>query len=119
MSYNKIILYGNICRDIELKDINGLALAKFAIATNHKRKESKETCFFDVDYWGNGAKNVAQYCSKGSPVIIEGRVKQESWQTPEGKRSKHIVVADAVVFMDKKYNNPENDVEQLLSQDLF
>lgn len=110
MSYNKIILYGNICRDIELKDINGIALAKFAIATNHHTKKGKEACFMDVEYWGAGAKNVSQYCAKGSPVLIEGRVKQEQWTTPDGQnRSKHVVVAESVVFMGRKESNDLRD----------
>jgi single-strand DNA-binding protein len=106
MSYNKIILYGNICRDIELKDINGVGLAKFAIATNHKTKKGTDTCFLDVEVWGLMAKNVAQYCSKGSPILVEGRLKQETWSAQDGSnRSKHVVVAETVQFMGRKQDN--------------
>lgn len=95
-SYNKVILLGNLTRDPEMKYLpNGNAVTNFGLAmsdkyTDRESGEQRETvCFVDVEAWGRQGEIVNEYLSKGSPVFLEGTLKFDSWETPEGeKRSK-------------------------------
>ncbi len=95
-SYNRVILLGNLTRDPEMKYLpSGSAVTNFGLAmsekyTDRESGDLKETvCFVDVEAWGRQAEVANEYLSKGSPVFIEGSLKFDSWETPEGeKRSK-------------------------------
>lgn len=107
--YNKITLVGYFTRDVELRhSANGASIGKVGIATNHvyKRQDgskAEETCFVDVDLFGRTAEIASQYLHKGSKVLIEGRLRLDSWSDQHGnKRSKHVVVADSLVMLDSK-----------------
>ncbi|BCD61944.1 MULTISPECIES: single-stranded DNA-binding protein [Nitratiruptor] len=99
--YNKVILVGNLTRDIELKYTGtGMAIAKTAIATNRRFKtqageQKEEVCFIDITLFGRAAEIANQYLSKGSKVLVEGRLIFEQWTDQSGnKRSKHSVAVD-------------------------
>ncbi len=99
--YNKVILLGNLTRDIELKYTNsGMAIAKTAIATNRRFKtqsgeQKEEVCFIDITLFGRAAEIANQYLNKGSRVLVEGRLVYEQWVDASGnKRSKHSVAVD-------------------------
>ena len=85
MSFNKIIIVGNLGRDPDLRYTpQGVAVCSFSMATNEKRKdksgESQDiTTWFKVTLWRNQAENAAKYLTKGSPVYIEGRLHIEEW----------------------------------------
>ncbi len=104
-SYNRVILMGNLTRDPELRYTpNGTAVANFAIAVNRRFKTEdevrEEVDFFDIVVWGKQAENCSEYLSKGRPVLLEGRLQQNRWETSEGqKRSKVEVVANTVQFL--------------------
>lgn len=106
MSYNRIILQGNLTRDIEIRHINGnTAVGGFGIATNRKYKtaageQREDVCFVDCKAWGKTAEIMCQYLSRGSSVLIEGRLELETWDDKNGggKRSKHVVVVDNFTF---------------------
>jgi len=106
-SYNRIIMMGNLTRDPELKQLtSGQSVCRFSLASNRqfKNKQSgtmvQEVCFVDIDVWGPQADVCKQYLSKGRPVLVEGRLKLDSWQDAEGnRRSKHSIVADRVTFL--------------------
>ncbi len=106
-SFNKVILVGNLTRDPELKYTpKGTAIAKIGLAVNHKwRSEAgelkEEVTFIDVEVWGKTAENVSQYMRKGSPILIEGRLKLDSWEDKQSgqKRSKLFVVGETVQFL--------------------
>lgn len=105
-SYNRVVMIGNLTRDPELKQIpTGQNLCRLGLAVNRQYKSRQgtavqEVCFVDVDVWGPQADSCAQYLKKGRPVLIEGRLKYDSWQDPQGAtRSKHTIVADRVVFL--------------------
>ncbi len=106
-SFNRIILIGNLTRDPEYKQLpSGQAVCRLGLASNRqfRNKQSgdmvQEVCYIDVDVWGAQAENCRQYLSKGRPVLVEGRIKYDSWQDQEGKtKSKHSIVADSVVFL--------------------
>ena len=103
-SGNTITLVGNCTRDPELRFTpSGQARAQFGIAVN-RRWQNRQTneweeqvSFFDVVCWQQMAENVAETITKGTRVVVTGRLDQRSWETQEGdKRSKVEVVADEV-----------------------
>ncbi len=104
-TFNKIILVGHLSRDPELRYTpTGTAMATFGLATNHRSKSGEtwheEVCFLDVVIFGRQAEPVGDYLHKGSQALIEGRLRQRTWETPDGqKRHKHEVVADRVHFL--------------------
>ena len=85
MSFNKIILIGNLGRDPELRYTpQGVAVCSFSMATNEKRRDKSGelqdlTTWFKVTLWRQQAENAAKYLTKGSPVYIEGRLRIEEW----------------------------------------
>ncbi|MCZ6161981.1 single-stranded DNA-binding protein [Campylobacter ureolyticus] len=98
--FNKVILVGNLTRDIELRYLNtGSAIGKTAIATNRKYTlngvKKEEICFIDLTFWGKSAEIANQYLKKGSQVLIEGRLMFETWQGNDGKTySKHSITVE-------------------------
>ena len=105
-SYNKIILMGNLTRDPQLSyTANNLAVAEFGLAVNHKRRGpdgqmKDEPMFIDCKVFDKRAETFSQYMTKGKPVLIEGRLQFQQWQTPEGqKRSKHSIIVENFQFV--------------------
>lgn len=93
----RISLVGNLTKNPELTFTNkGTALCKATVADNYKsnREAEPEVSFIDVTLWGTLAENFANTFAKGSRVFVEGRLKQESWETDGQKRSKLVVIAD-------------------------
>lgn len=92
MSFNKLILVGNLGRDPELRYTpQGTPVCSFTLATNEKRKdragESQDvTTWFRVTLWGRQAETASQYLSKGRPVYVEGRLRVEEWTDKDGKQ---------------------------------
>src|SRR6185436_13482480 len=115
-SFNRVILVGNLTRDPELRYTpKGTAIAKIGLAVNHKwRSESgelkEEVTFVDVEVWSKTAENVGQYMRKGSPILIEGRLKLDTWDDKQTgqKRSKLLVVGETVQFLSSG-NRPAAD----------
>jgi single-strand DNA-binding protein len=110
--YNKVIVVGNLTRDIELRYMpNGSALAKSAIATSHRYKsqtgeQKEEVCFLDFNMFGRSAEIANQYLKKGSKVLLEGRLVLEQWTAQDGtNRSKHALRVDTMKMLDTKSNN--------------
>jgi len=90
MSFNKIIIVGNLGRDPELRYTpQGNAVCNFSMATNEKRRDKAGelqdiTTWFRVTLWGRQAENASKYLQKGSPVYIEGRLKLDEWTDRDG-----------------------------------
>jgi len=108
-SFNRVILLGNLTRDVEVKYLqSGMAVAEVGLAVNDRRKDSKtnqwieETTFVDVTFWGRTAEIAAEYLSKGSPVLVEGRLKLDQWETEGQKRSKLRVVCERMQMVGSK-----------------
>lgn len=107
-SYNKVLLMGNLTRDIELRHTSGnQAVANIGLAVNRRYRTSQgedreETTFVDCEAWGRTAEVMAQYLTKGKPVFIEGRLKLDTWQDKSDgtNRSKLRVVVDGFQFID-------------------
>jgi single-strand DNA-binding protein len=120
--FNKIILVGNLTRDIELRySQGGMGIAKTAIATSRKftsnGEKKEEVCFVDITFFGRSAEVANQYLRKGSKILVEGRLNFEQWVDQNGqKRSKHSVTAETMQMLDSKgdnqggggYNAPSN-----------
>ena len=104
-SFNRVILLGNLTRDIELKyTANQTAVTDIGLAVNDRRKTANgewvdETTFVDVTLWGRTAEIAGQYLSKGSPVLIEGRLKLDTWESEGQKRSKLRVVGERLQLL--------------------
>lgn len=105
-SFNRVILLGNVTRDLELRYTpSGTAVTDLGLAVNDRRKNTagewvEEVTFVDVTLWGRTAEVASEYLSKGSPVLIEGRLKLDSWETNDGqKRSKLKVVGDRMQLL--------------------
>lgn len=107
-SYNRIVLIGNLTRDPEHKQVGvGQAVCRLGLAINRqfKNKQSgnmtQEVCYIDVDVWGVQAESCRQYLQKGRAVLVEGRIKYDSWKDEQSgqTRSKHSVVADRIEFL--------------------
>lgn len=92
MSFNKLILVGNLGRDPELRYTpQGTPVCSFTLATNEKRKDragetQDVTTWFRVTLWGRQAETASQYLSKGRPVYVEGRLRVEEWTDKDGKQ---------------------------------
>ena len=99
-SYNRVILMGNLTRDIQLRYTPaGTPVTEVGLAVNDRRKGSNgewidETTFVEVTFWGRTAEVAAEYLSKGSPVFVEGRLKLDTWEKEGQKHSKLRVVCD-------------------------
>ena len=109
-SFNKVVLVGNLTRDPELRYTpKGTAIAKIGLAvnrvwTNDAGEKKEEVTFVDVDVFGRTAENVGQYLQKGSPILIEGRLKLDQWddKTTGQKKQRLGVVAESVQFLGNK-----------------
>jgi single-strand DNA-binding protein len=106
-SFNRVILMGNLTRDPELRYTpKGTAIAKIGLAVNRQwRTESGETkeevTFVDVDSFGRQAETIAQYMKKGSPILVEGRLRLDQWDDKQTgqKRSRLGVVLENFKFV--------------------
>ena len=103
VSYNRVILAGNLTRDPELRFTNdGIPVCSFGLAVNQRRRGGEETPhFFDISAWRELGETVANFKKKGDPVLVEGRLQFRSWEDRESgqKRSKVDVVAHSVQFL--------------------
>ena len=105
--FNKVILAGNLTRDPELRYTpSGTAIAKFGLAINRKWKDQNgelrdETTFVDVDAFGKQAELIGQYMKKGSPLLVEGRLRLDQWEDKQTqqKRSRLGVVLEGMTFL--------------------
>ncbi len=105
-NFNKVILLGNLTRDPQLSYTpNQTAVVEFGLATNRKWKgqdgnSREETCFVDCNAFGRMAENINKYCSKGRPLLVDGRLTFSSWEAQDGsKRSKLRVTVENFQFI--------------------
>ncbi len=101
VSFNRVVLAGNLTRDPELRFTNdGIPVCSFGLAVNRVRARSEEVDFFDISAWRELGETIANYKKKGDPILLEGRLQYRTWEAQDGsKRSKVDVVADNVQFL--------------------
>ena len=122
--FNKVILVGNLTRDIELRYTpDGLAVAKVGLATNRvytdptTKEKKQEVMFIDVVIFGRAAETSHQYLRKGSQVLVEGRLSLNQWIDNSGqKRSKHEVIVETIKFLGGRDNNNSQPTQQSQTQ---
>jgi single-strand DNA-binding protein len=104
-SFNRVILVGNLTRDPELRYIpSGTAVTEVGLAVNDRRKSASgewidETTFIDVTLWGRTAEIASEYLNKGSSVLIEGRLKLDTWEKDGKKNSKLRVIGEKMQML--------------------
>lgn len=117
MNYNRVILIGRLTRDPEVRTFaNGGKVAKFGFAASPTRKKNQQTgqwedepMFIEVDVFNRGengtlANVVEQFCKKGTPICLEGKLHLDTWddKTTGQKRQKHKIVADTITLLESK-----------------
>ena len=116
--YNKVVLVGNLTRDVEVRySQGGSAIGKVGIATSRKFKSQmgdmkEEVMFIDLTFFGRTAEIANQYLRKGSKVLVDGRLVLEQWTAQDGsKRSKHSVTVENLQMLDSKADsqNPNHN----------
>ena len=105
MDLNKVLLVGRVVRDIDLRMIpSGQSVASFSIATNRvwtdkAGQKQEQTEYHNIVVWGRQAELCNQYLTKGSTVLVEGRLQTRSWDSPQGeKKYRTEVVSERIQF---------------------
>ena len=103
-NFNRVILAGNLTKDPELRfveiDGDGVPVCSFGLAVNRVRSRNEEVDFFDISAWRELGETIANYKTKGDPILVEGRLQYRTWEAQDGsKRSKVDVVADNIQFL--------------------
>ena len=116
--YNKIVMVGNLTRDLELRySQSGMAIGNTAIATSRKftknNEKCEEVCFVDITFFARSAEIANQYLRKGSKILVEGRLNFDQWVDQNGqKRSKHSVVVETMQMLDTKGDGQQQQQPQ-------
>ncbi len=121
VSFNKVILLGNLTKDPELRyNPSGKAVASLSIAVNKRPRPGEDpkdaVSYFDVVVWDKQAETCSSYLSKGSGVLVEGRLQQRRWEQDGQKRSKVEIVASNIQFMPKKQAGSEPEAEDIMDE---
>lgn len=126
MSFNKIIVVGNLGKDPNLRYTpQGNAVCDFSLATNEKRKDKSGnlqdvTTWFRITLFGKQAENASRYLVKGAPVYIEGRLKLEEWTDKDGKiRHTLEVVASDMQFIGGRQEAVGDDTVGMPQQESY
>jgi len=103
-SFNRVILLGNLTRNVEVRFTpQGTAVTDVGLAVNERVKRQdqwvEEATFVDITLWGRTAEIAGEYLSKGSPVLIEGRLKLDTWEQDGQKKSKLKVVGERLQML--------------------
>lgn len=104
-SFNKVILMGNLTRDIDTINAGGTTIAKFGLAVNESYKNKMgekvdNTCFVDCDAFGKTAEMITKYFQKGDPILIDGSLQLDQWNDKDGnKRAKHKIKVNGFSFV--------------------
>ena len=104
--FNRVVMVGRLTRDPEVKQtksgrsVTDLSIAATEAYKNKDGEQAERTCFIDVAAWGKLAETCGEYLKKGSPILVEGRLKLDRWEAADGqKRSKHRLTADRIQFL--------------------
>ncbi|MCC6573888.1 MAG: single-stranded DNA-binding protein [Planctomycetes bacterium] len=115
ITLNKVFLVGNLARDPDLRHTpSGTPVTEFRLAVSDSYTTSAgdkhdRTCFIDVVCWRKLAESCSEYLKKGSPVFVEGRLEQDTWETHDGqKRSRIRVVAYSVQFIRREVERSQS-----------
>lgn len=125
-SFNKVILLGRLTRNPELRiSSKGISICNFGIAISRKyrlqdKTEREEVSFIDINCFGKQAEIISKFFHKGNPILLEGYLKLEQWESQNGdKRSKLVVILETFQFIEKLSNieKKEDIDDNMLSSD--
>ena len=114
-NFNRVIVAGNLTRDVELKYTKeGTTVTDIGLAINERRKTKDgeyvdETTFVDITLWGRLAEVAAEYLKKGSPALIEGRLRLDTWEQDGHKRSKLRVIGERMQMLGASPSRRDED----------
>ena len=117
-NFNKFIGAANLVSDPEIKSVGDSSVVRFRVAINRKfttksGEKKEESTYIDCEMWGPRASVISEYLGKGDPILIEGHLKQENWETKDGeKRSKIIVSIEDFEFMNSKKDQDSKPVAE-------
>jgi len=119
--FNKVVLVGHLTRDIEMRYLQGgTAIANTGIATSHKYttngEKREDTCFVDLSFFGRSAEVANQYLKKGSKVLVEGRLKYDTWEKDGQKHYKHSIAVESMQMLGSKQDTPRGDEQNQQNQ---
>ena len=105
-SFNKVIVLGNLCKDVEVRDVGSTQVAQMRLAVNENYtsksgEKVEKTVFVDVEAWDKLATNCANMVGRGCSILVEGKIQMDEWEDKETgqKRSKLKVRADRIAFL--------------------
>ena len=117
-SFNRVIIMGNLTAEIDLRSTpGGTSVADVSLAINDRRKNQagdwvEDTTFVDVTLWGRTAEVACEYLGKGSPILIEGRLKLDTWETDGQKRSKLKVICERMQMLGSNSKTAKGDGDE-------
>lgn len=115
-NYNKVILAGHLTKAPDIKTVKETTVGNCGIAVNRKYKDKSETMFIDFTIFGKSAEALGTYATKGSAVLIEGRLDLQQWESEGQKKSRHVIIVENFQLLGGK---PETfDGEMVKQEDL-
>ncbi len=110
-SYNKVVLVGNLTRDPQTRWVsnNSLCVCDIGLAVNERRRDPnspEETLFIDVTFWGKTAETLGKCTKKGSQILVDGRLKLDTWETDGQKRTKIKVIGERMILLGARTSAP-------------
>lgn len=113
-NFSNIVQVGHLCKDPEIKYLDsGMAVSNVSIATNHKHGDKEEVCFIDCEFWGKTAESLVKYMKKGDAILVNGRLKYQTWDDKSGaKRSKHLISVATMTMLGKRGDAPTDSTPE-------
>ena len=108
--YNKVVLIGNVVKDIETKELGSSSVSKIRLAVDDPFRE-KNTVYIDCEAWGDQASFAQKWLKKGSGIIVDGRLCMDSWEKDGKKESKIFVKAQEIRFSNVGPKSEKSDQE--------
>lgn len=107
MQVNTVVLNGNLVADAEVKEFPNSSVTKFRLAFHQGRGKNETTGYIDAEKWGEGAAALTKHLTKGRGVVVEGRLKMDSWEKDGKRHSKPVLVVNTLHFVPKSEKKPE------------
>ncbi|MBQ3034287.1 MAG: single-stranded DNA-binding protein [Deferribacterales bacterium] len=109
-SYNKVVLLGNVTRNPDVRSIpgSGTTVARTGLAVNHRFKDKEDVMFIDITAFGRNAEILGEFVTKGSPILVDGRLSMSSWEQDGVKRTRHEVIVESFQMLGSRKDRTEN-----------
>lgn len=108
--YNKVVLIGNVVKDVETKEVGSSSVSRIRLAVDDPFRE-KNTVYIDCEAWGDQASFAQKWLKKGSGIIVDGRLCMDSWEKDGKKESKIFVKAQEIRFSNVGPKSEKTDQE--------